>query len=349
MGFHNTEEAQLIGVSSYNVSLKTEAPTTTYKPPLTNGIVTPIKRSSTSVSIKKNFTNGLSNNFRHSLRGSEVINTPPTTPPSSNLINKKNTVKIECQVRARIPTSTGEFFLHLYRSDRDNKEHLAIVYGDDIRSNSLDSSKPGESEMDRIIRGAYKGRLKPGQRSSETSDADPKVSSVQLPSPLVRIHSECFTGETIHSARCDCGEQLDEAMRLIKLEGRGVIIYLRQEGRGIGLADKLRAYNLQDIGYDTVKANHVLKHPADLRNYDIATQIFEDLNLSTIRLLTNNPDKIEQVENAGIKVIERIPMVPIAWQRSPDPDRIGNEMDQYLKVKVEQMRHLLNLPEALLR
>ncbi|CAG8577578.1 96_t:CDS:2 [Funneliformis caledonium] len=341
MGYHNTEEAQLIGVSSYNVPLKTDA---TYKPPLTNGVATLIKRSS----IKKNFTNGLTNNFRHSLRASDVINTPPTTPPSSNLINKKNTVKIECQVRARIPTSTGEFFLHLYRSELDNKEHLAIVYGDDIRSNSLDASRPGESEMDRIIRGAYKGRLKPGQRSVETSNADPKVSTVQFPPPLVRIHSECFTGETIHSVRCDCGEQLDEAMRLIKLEGRGVIIYLRQEGRGIGLADKLRAYNLQDIGYDTIKANHVLKHPADLRNYDIATQIFEDLNLSNVRLLTNNPDKIEQVENAGIKVIERIPMVPIAWQ-SPDPNHIGKEMDQYLKVKVEQMRHLLNIPEALLR
>jgi len=98
-----------------------------------------------------------------------------------------------------------------------------------------------------------------------------------------------------------------------------------------------------------VKANHVLNHPADLRSYDIATQILKDLNLLTIRLLTNNPDKIEQVENAGVKVIERIPMIPIAWQKSYDPNRIGNEMDQYLKVKVEQMRHILNLPEALLR
>src|SRR6266540_5108992 len=217
MGFHNTDEAQLLGISTYNVSLKTET-STTFKPslPITNGhLATPIKRSS----IKKTFTNGQTNNFRHSLRTSDVINTPPVTPPTSTLINKKIPVKIECQVRARIPTSTGEFFLHLYKNDRDNKEHLAIVYGDDIRSNSLDAFQPGESEMDRIIRGAYKSRLNPDQIRSDNEVSN--VSSVQLPPPLVRIHSECFTGETIHSARCDCGEQLDEAMRLIKLEGRG--------------------------------------------------------------------------------------------------------------------------------
>src|SRR5437016_5600992 len=110
----------------------------------------------------------------------------------------------------------------------------------------------------------------------------------------------------------------------------------------------IRAYNLQDLGHDTVTANLLLKHPPDLRNYDVATKILEDLNLSTIRLLTNNPEKIEQIEDAGIKVIERIPMVPTAWQKNHDTNRIGNEVDQYLKAKVERMKNLLNIPEALL-
>ncbi|CAB4462107.1 GTP cyclohydrolase II [Rhizophagus irregularis] len=345
MGFHNTEEAiftQPLDVSTYNTSLKTETSTTITKP-------SNVTSTKCSTSSKKNFTNGLTNNhiLRHSFRTPDAIKTPSNTPPT--FFKNNNSVKVECQVRARIPTSTGEFFLHLYRNNRDNKEHLAVVYGDNIRSNSLDASRPDENEMDRIIRGAYKGRLKPGQIKSDISDGDdPNISSIQLPPPLVRIHSECFTGETVHSSRCDCGEQLDEAMRLIQLEGHGVVIYLRQEGRGIGLADKLRAYNLQDLGYDTVTANLFLKHPPDLRNYDVATKILDDLNLSTIRLLTNNPDKIEQIEEAGIKVIERVPMIPITWQNNLDSNRIGKEVDQYLKVKVERMGHLLSIPETLL-
>ncbi|CAB5374703.1 unnamed protein product [Rhizophagus irregularis] len=309
MGFHNTEEAiftQPLDVSTYNTSLKTETSTTITKP-------SNVTSTKCSTSSKKNFTNGLTNNhiLRHSFRTPDAIKTPSNTPPTF--------LKI----------------ITLLKNNRDNKEHLAVVYGDNIRSNSLDSSRPEENEMDRIIRGAYKGRLKPGQIKSDISDGDdPNISSIQLPPPLVRIHSECFTGETVHSARCDCGEQLDEAMRLIQLEGHGVVIYLRQEGRGIGLADKLRAYNLQDLGYDTVTANLFLKHPPDLRNYDVATKILDDLNLSTIRLLTNNPDKIEQIEEAGIKVIERVPMIPITWQNNLDSNRIGKEVDQYLKTSL---------------
>ncbi|GBC46420.1 GTP cyclohydrolase II [Rhizophagus irregularis DAOM 181602=DAOM 197198] len=297
MGFHNTEEAiftQPLDVSTYNTSLKTETSTTITKP-------SNVTSTKCSTSSKKNFTNGLTNNhiLRHSFRTPDAIKTPSNTPPT--FFKNNNSVKVECQVRARIPTSTGEFFLHLYRNNRDNKEHLAVVYGDNIRSNSLDASRPEENEMDRIIRGAY------------------KVTTT-----------------------------FNEAMRLIQLEGHGVVIYLRQEGRGIGLADKLRAYNLQDLGYDTVTANLFLKHPPDLRNYDVATKILDDLNLSTIRLLTNNPDKIEQIEEAGIKVIERVPMIPITWQNNLDSNRIGKEVDQYLKVKVERMGHLLSIPETLL-
>lgn len=147
---------------------------------------------------------------------------------------------VECLVRARIPTTSGtEIWLHLYTNSLDNKEHLAIVFGGRIRSESLDRERPGETEMDRMIRGAYTGRLYPGR----TLSRDPITEDegvVRSDLPLVRIHSECYTGETAWSARCDCGEQLDEAARLMSEAGEGVIVYLRQEGRGIGLGEKLK-------------------------------------------------------------------------------------------------------------
>src|SRR5271170_2470705 len=147
---------------------------------------------------------------------------------------------VECLVRARIPTTSGtEIWLHLYTNSFDNKEHLAIVFGGRIRSASLDRVRLGETEMDRMIRGAYTGRLYPGRTNScdpMAMDENNSFSDV----PLVRIHSECYTGETAWSARCDCGEQLDEAARLMSEAGEGVIVYLRQEGRGIGLGEKLK-------------------------------------------------------------------------------------------------------------
>ncbi len=154
---------------------------------------------------------------------------------------------------------------------------------------------------------------------------------------LARVHSECFTGDVLGSLRCDCGEQLHAAMHRIAAEGRGVIIYLRQEGRGIGLAQKLRAYNLQDEGYDTVDANLLLGHQADEREYSAAAAIFGDLDVRSIRLMTNNPSKLAHLSELGIRISERVPLQP----------SVTAENAAYLRTKVQRMQHLLNLPPAI--
>ena len=188
---------------------------------------------------------------------------------------------------ARIPTDQGEFQLCYYQTDIDDKEHLALVYGDIV----------GKEDV------------------------------------LVRIHSECFTGDVLGSLRCDCGEQLHKAMQLIAINGAGIVIYLRQEGRGIGLLDKLRAYNLQDEGYDTVDANLMLGHQADGRDYTVAALILQDLGVESVHLLTNNPDKIEKLQALDINVSKRVAL-------SVD---INAENAVYMQTKVERMRHLLDL------
>ena len=147
---------------------------------------------------------------------------------------------------------------------------------------------------------------------------------------LVRMHSECLTGDVFHSMRCDCGEQLDAAMRRISEEGAGAIVYLRQEGRGIGLINKLRAYNLQDQGMDTVEANEKLGFRPDLRDYGIGAQILLDLGLSTIRILTNNPKKIVGIDGYGLSVTEQVPLGV-----APNPHNRG-----YLRAKRDKMGHL---------
>jgi 3,4-dihydroxy 2-butanone 4-phosphate synthase/GTP cyclohydrolase II len=187
----------------------------------------------------------------------------------------------------RIPTVDGEFTLSLYENSDDDKDHLALLYGD----------VEGEENV------------------------------------LVRVHSECFTGDVLGSLRCDCGEQLNASMRRIASEGAGVLLYLRQEGRGIGLLSKLKAYDLQDEGYDTVEANLMLGHGADERDYSIGAQILRDLEISSIRLLTNNPEKIESLENNGISVETRVPLEP----------HLNRHNTEYLRTKVERMRHLLDL------
>jgi 3,4-dihydroxy 2-butanone 4-phosphate synthase / GTP cyclohydrolase II len=150
---------------------------------------------------------------------------------------------------------------------------------------------------------------------------------------LVRVHSECLTGDVFGSLRCDCGRQLDKAMQIIEKEKKGVILYMNQEGRGIGLMDKIRAYALQDKGLDTVQANEALGHMADLRDYGIGAQILVDLGLKNIRLLTNNPRKIVGLEGYGLSVIERVPL-----QTEPNPLNYN-----YLKTKKDKLGHDLNL------
>lgn len=356
--------------------------------------------------------------------------TPPETPGTGTPAGERNATSVpldtsapgpapkllpalphvECVVRARIPLTSGrEMYLHLYKNDLDGKEHLAIVFGDTIRSRSLDEVKPNETEQDRMIRGAYVGRLYPGRVTSgmktSAGTASPLLKSMHKPvashpapaslgapahpapieapasraldetapgdPPLVRIHSECYTGETVWSARCDCGEQLDEAARLMALpqnaSAGGVIVYLRQEGRGIGLGEKLKAYNLQDLGNDTVEANLLLRHPADARSYGLATAILCDLGLGNdttppemqepatpggcvpdrggkgIRLLTNNPDKVRAVEghNREIVVRERVEMVPLAWKGGAAGIH-SKEVEMYLSTKIKKMGHLLS-------
>ncbi|KXT17872.1 hypothetical protein AC579_5956 [Pseudocercospora musae] len=308
---------------------------------------------------------------------------------------------VTCEVRARIPTTTGqEMWLHLYHNNVDNKEHMAIVFGPHIRSKSLDAPRPGETERDRMIRGAYTGTLYPGRMHSrldqirsdagvsarppsphtngtssspdrKSSDAE-SISSThssyppELGPPLVRIHSECYTGETVWSARCDCGEQLDEAARLMSLpvatpagtpdtehpqsrlqSAGGVIVYLRQEGRGIGLLSKLKAYNLQDLGHDTMEANILLRHPGDARSYGLATAILIDLGLDGergIKLLTNNPEKVRAVEgpHREVRVIERVPMIPLAWQTKGEKGFTSPEVEKYISTKIEKFKHMFS-------
>jgi 3,4-dihydroxy 2-butanone 4-phosphate synthase/GTP cyclohydrolase II len=151
---------------------------------------------------------------------------------------------------------------------------------------------------------------------------------------LVRVHSECLTGDVFHSLRCDCGDQLHAAMRQIEKEGRGVVLYMRQEGRGIGLLNKLKAYQLQDQGMDTVEANEKLGFPADLRDYGIGAQILVDLGIQKIRLLTNNPKKIVGLEGYGLIVEERVPIeIPANTVNAKYLDTKRLKMGHYLSKK----------------
>jgi 3,4-dihydroxy 2-butanone 4-phosphate synthase/GTP cyclohydrolase II len=194
-----------------------------------------------------------------------------------------------------LPTRWGEFRLHAFQSAIDPQPHLALCKG-------------GVGEV----------------------GADGKV--VEQTDPiLVRVHSECLTGDVFGSGRCDCGDQLDTAMNMIEEAGRGVLLYLRQEGRGIGLANKLHAYALQEKGLDTVEANLKLGLPVDKRDYGIGSQILRDLGLTKLRIMTNNPKKIYGIEGYGLTVVEEVPLRIEA----------GEHNRKYLETKKTKMGHKL--------
>ena len=190
-------------------------------------------------------------------------------------------------VATRLPTKYGDFEIYLYKSETDNKEHVALV----------------------------KGKISPDAPT------------------LVRVHSECLTGDLFGSLRCDCNEQLVAALRMVEKSGSGVVLYMRQEGRGIGLVNKLKAYKLQDEGLDTVEANERLGFRADLRDYGIGAQILRDLGVRKLRLLTNNPKKIVGLQGYGLEVVERIPL-------EMDPNDFNL---RYLRTKRDKLGHLIML------
>ncbi len=201
---------------------------------------------------------------------------------------------IEAAVDAPVPIQTehGLFHMHLFRSKIDGQEHVALTHGIELRD--------GPGPLDAIEGDVF-----------------------------VRVHSECLTGDVFGSQRCDCGPQLDMAMSILASKERGVLVYLRQEGRGIGLANKLRAYHLQDRGLDTVEANEALGLPVDLREYGIGAQILFHFGVRRMRLLTNNPKKIHGLAGYGLELVDQVPL-----EVEPNPNNI-----KYLRTKKERMGH----------
>lgn len=193
---------------------------------------------------------------------------------------------IQFVASSKLPTAWGSFEIHGFWDDEQQKEHLALVYGD------ISGTEP----------------------------------------VLARLHSECLTGDALFSMRCDCGPQLSTALESIAREGRGILLYLRQEGRGIGLLNKIRAYHLQDQGADTVEANEQLGFAADMRNYSMCKPMLEHLGISRVRLMTNNPRKVKALEEQGVEVVERLPL------RAGD----NPHNERYLATKAGKLGHWMD-------
>jgi len=196
----------------------------------------------------------------------------------------------------RLPTPHGDFYVHLYESQTDGKEHVALTYN---WPHAPEDAKEKFLKQDEAV--------------------------------TVRVHSECLTGDLLGSLRCDCGPQLHAAMEAVAKAGKGVVLYVRQEGRGIGLANKLRAYKLQDEGQDTVEANEHLGFPPDMREYGIGAQVLNDLGVRQMRLLTNNPKKLSGLRGYGLEITEQIPL-------ATDPQEHNL---RYLQAKRDKLGHIL--------
>ncbi|KAJ3011300.1 GTP cyclohydrolase II [Thoreauomyces humboldtii] len=327
----------------------------------------------------------------HHLTSTSLTSTSRPASPLSKPSTPTTPLEVRCHVRTRIPSEFGgQCYVHLYSNTWDDEEHLALVYGDEIVSESLERHHPGDTDRERMLRGCKDvagtgtGTTQPRKEEerrapdaeAKADDANAKeaddMADADAKAPLVRIHSCCFTGETIRSMRCDCAEQLEEAMRRMAEVDGGVVLYLKQEGRGIGLRDKLRAYNLIDLGHDTMAANLLLGHPPDARSYEIASAMLRDLGIPVVRLLTNNPDKMNHLQRDGVRVSERVPMVPASWSKEAQA-RLGStaiaaiaaidtgaegrtaskkknhvDRDEYLVTKVQRMGHILDIPKHLL-
>ena len=204
---------------------------------------------------------------------------------------------------AKLPTRHGEFDIHIFEND-DGQEHVMLTVGLSVVNQQAEAAGSQQNN-------------------------DPLA---ERPIPLVRIHSECLTGDAFSSLKCDCGPQLNTAMQAIQETGCGAILYLRQEGRGIGLTNKIRAYALQDQGHDTLDANLMLGLPADARVYDMCSPMLAHVGVDAVRLITNNPHKVAYLTEHGIDVVERVPLV------------VGvNDMNaDYLATKRDRMGHLLD-------
>lgn len=208
---------------------------------------------------------------------------------------------------AKLPTRHGEFDIHIFENE-DGQEHVMLTVG-----------LPVANQADVL-------------NQQDTALIKNNNALTEPPIPLIRIHSECLTGDAFSSLKCDCGPQLNTAMQAIQETGCGAILYLRQEGRGIGLTNKIRAYALQDQGHDTLDANLMLGLPADARVYDMCGPMLAHVGVDTVRLITNNPDKVAYLTQHGINVVERVPLL------------VGvNDMNaDYLATKRDRMGHLLD-------
>lgn len=208
---------------------------------------------------------------------------------------------------AKLPTRHGEFDIHIFENE-DGQEHVMLTVG-----------LPVVKQADAL-------------NQADTALNQQGASLTEPLIPLIRIHSECLTGDAFSSLKCDCGPQLNTAMQAIQETGCGAILYLRQEGRGIGLTNKIRAYALQDQGHDTLDANLMLGLPADARVYDMCGPMLAHVGVDRVRLITNNPDKVAYLTQHGIDVVERVPLL------------VGvNDMNaEYLATKRDRMGHLLD-------